>query len=801
MKKFLFAIFVSLTCFGMASAQKPLGDYQATVEERREALDAIEASLAADGAKDLIELRRRVRELRAAGQADAAPFVQVRDGLKSELEALGPKPAEDQPAEAETIASERGRLTEELGVYEAAVRQADLNLVQANRLLEEIASARRSSFYDNVFMQGQSPLNPDLMATGVSGAKSGVEKAATWADEAVNRRDQRGSLNRDILMGGIAVLLALILFLPVRSRLNRALSDRMRANEPTPSRRAIAAAARTASRVVPGLLGGAIIYETLKWLGIFGADTYSLAQAIWIGFLMILAVDGAATAMFSPNFPGWRVIPLKSSRARVVRTLLLVATVILSLDAIFRIGASMLGTPQETAILQSAGVALLLSLLLIALSRTRLWVLEVSRAEEVDSGAQRTFRNLSTVALALSLLAILGTALGYVAFGYFVMTRVFFLVGLAAGAWFVRGLVREGMSALGATPEPLAQSDEEGVETATKGSLILFWFGVVLDLAIIAVFVIPGFLVLGADWADVRDTAIDAFFGFTIGSVTISIADLLAAILVFVVILSATRFLQRTAEKRLFPHMRVNPGIQNSFRTLIGYVGILVATLSAVGAIGLDLSSLAIVAGALSVGIGFGLQSIVSNFVSGLILLFERPIKVGDWIVVPSGEGYVRRISVRSTEIETFDRSSVIVPNSELITGTVTNLTHGDKIGRIIVPVGVSYNEDPERIVEILQEITNEHPKVLKTPEHFVYFFGFGDSSLDFEIRAFLRDVSLGLRVRNDLRIAIFKRFREEGIEIPFPQRVVHVQTAASATEKPADTAPASLEHSQTAIG
>ena len=237
-----------------------------------------------------------------------------------------------------------------------------------------------------------------------------------------------------------------------------------------------------------------------------------------------------------------------------------------------------------------------------------------------------------------------------------------------------------------------------------------------------------------------------------------------------------TRFLQRTLDVRLFEKSGADIGFRNSFRTLLGYLGLIIAIFAAIGVIGLDLSNLAIIAGALSVGIGFGLQSIVNNFVSGLILLFERPVKVGDWVVTQSGEGVVKQISVRSTEIETFDRASIIVPNSELISSSVTNWTHKNKIGRVVIPVGVAYDSDAKHVREILIKTALAHPRVLKSPEPFVYFREFGASSLDLDLRVFIQNVSEGSLVKNDLRFEILDAFRAENIDIPFPQQDVNLK-------------------------
>src|SRR5262249_40906638 len=213
--------------------------------------------------------------------------------------------------------------------------------------------------------------------------------------------------------------------------------------------------------------------------------------------------------------------------------------------------------------------------------------------------------------------------------------------------------------------------------------------------------------------------------------------------------------------------------VRNSIRTAVGYAGILLAGLLGISAAGIDLSNLALVAGALSLGIGFGLQNVVSNFVSGLILLVERPFKVGDWVVAGDISGTVKKISVRATEIETFQRQTVIVPNSQFINSSVGNWTHRNKLGRIDLKIGVAYGTDARHAAEVLDGIVRSHPLVLKNPEPMVVFLNFGPLSYEFELRFFLADIMSGLAVQNDIRFTILEVFDRERIEIPSNPRAV----------------------------
>ena len=280
-------------------------------------------------------------------------------------------------------------------------------------------------------------------------------------------------------------------------------------------------------------------------------------------------------------------------------------------------------------------------------------------------------------------------------------------------------------------------------------------------------------------WSWLRETVTE---GVQVGTLRIAPLQWAVGIGVFALLVTSVRWLRNEALPSLVAKSRFDHGAKEAIVTISGYVGMILAAIIGLSLAGFSFTNLAIIAGALSVGIGFGLQNIVNNFISGIILLFERPIRTGDWIIVGSTEGYVRKISIRSTQIETFDRADVIVPNSELISNQVTNWVLHDPWGRVTVPIGVAYGSDVEKVREILLKVATEHPLVItdshKVGAPKVLFRGFGDSSLNFELRCFIKAIERRLDTLSDLNFAINRALAEAGISIPFPQRDLHLRSA-----------------------
>jgi potassium-dependent mechanosensitive channel len=265
--------------------------------------------------------------------------------------------------------------------------------------------------------------------------------------------------------------------------------------------------------------------------------------------------------------------------------------------------------------------------------------------------------------------------------------------------------------------------------------------------------------------------------GFMVAGAEITIGRILFALLLVYLAMLGSWVVRTIVSSEVVPRWDLDRGVGESITSVIHYLAVAFGVLVGLGALGVHLQNIAIVAGALSVGIGFGLQNVVNNFVSGIILLFERPVRVGDTVVIGGEWGTIRKIGLRSTRVETFDRSEVIVPNGDLVSEKVTNWTLSNPIARLTIPVGVAYGSPVRKVKQILRESASAHAAVLDDPEPIVHFIRFGDNSLDFELRVWVRE----LRHRADVQSLILEeldtRFRDEGIEIPFPQRDLHVRS------------------------
>ena len=271
-----------------------------------------------------------------------------------------------------------------------------------------------------------------------------------------------------------------------------------------------------------------------------------------------------------------------------------------------------------------------------------------------------------------------------------------------------------------------------------------------------------------------------------LGESELTLATLFKFGCIIALVFVTERLLRHYLVRRFLQHTRFHPSMQYGVSKIGGYIFIAIGFYVALKLVGIDLSSLAVLAGAIGVGLGFGLQNVISNFVSGLIILAERPISIGDRVELGEVAGLVTQIRLRSTTIVTNDNITIIVPNSDFIANKVTNWSYGDPKVRIRLPVGVAYGTDPERLRRLLIEVANEHSMVLRNPAPELFFCGFGDSSLNFELGVWTAEMtSKPRRFRSELNYAIERKLRENHIEIPFPQRDLHLRSGSFVMQPP----------------
>jgi len=723
-----------------------------SLEELKKSLDEIEAAVDSEditaetlaGFRDKLNsatdiLRKKIDWLEPRAK-------EAEDRLKE----LGPAPAKDAPAESAEIAGQRKELTDEFNDIDGELKQARVLTVKTDQLGDRVAQKRHALYANELFARSASILDPSFW-TEVYRAlpielRSIEALVDAWSEHHTRPRWAGAALI-------IVVIIAIVIVL-TRWWLPRLIG------EPSNTRSAKAWAALWVFIwfAIRTPLAGFAALLALTTFGLLTVRLEQIAQGVVAGMAAAAFGHGVARGLLAPEHPHRRLVQEDDETALCFYNHLLWASralgVLIVLQVIHKtLFAPLVITVATNALFAATTAAFLVHLVL------RLGTIKKNRGEALVAASwAHPLGLLMAVLIGIALVA------GYAGVAAFISLRVI-VAAAVFGALFLLLVITQTLFASinEQTPKGQMLAESLGIDPRTLGLS-----GALLSALIRVILIATSFLLIIGPWevstADLFDTVRNIPFGFKIGEIRVSFQAILAAILVLVLLLVLMRIIQRWLERELLPRTGLEPSLQLSIVTIFGYVGAITAIALALSGLGFDLQKIALIAGALSVGIGFGLQSIVSNFVSGLILLTERPIRVGDSIVVKGEEGWVRRVRVRATEIETFDRASVIIPNSEFITGVVKNWTRANRLGRIVVKVGVSYETDPDRVRDILTDIANAHPQIVQTPPPAAYLVAFGETQLEFELRCVVAEVEKGLSVRSELHYAIIQKFREAGI-------------------------------------
>jgi potassium efflux system protein len=758
--------------------------------EWQRTLNAVEKYL--ENPQPAAEQRQRYDTL-LSGIAQEAQAIQAEargeiDAQNRLLEALGPVPAEGQPAEARDVARERKDILDAIGLYQARIAQAELAATRARALQEKMANVVRRRFVELLVERYPSPLAPGVAVQGATQLMAGGSQLARAPIEWYQSLpDTQRNLLRWLLPA--ALVPAVLVAWALRRLLLARYAARRRAASDTKPTLAEAGLRAVGLGAVPVAM---LAISSLVLVAATDIESAGLARDVLLAFVLVLlflvVVDSVCRALLATGDEGPSLTTLQPEAAARLRHR------ILFLAAIFAVGfglrqaaATLSWSPEQQAMFGFLFCSIAAFAIVLAMHgaawRTRAGVLgpavltdtldDAAIASVESSAPEDDVRQQSRLRLgsllrrgiaALAVAAPVAAALGYTRLGVTLVDNILLTGLVIVGFLLLRALARE---VLGLLAMATANGRRAGL-AATATRAVCVWLRALVGpaLALLAVYLLAPYW--GLPREDLERWSDSALSGFTIGGVRISLSDIAVAALVFTLALTAARTARRTLSERLLPQTRLDRSVQQSISTGAGYAGVVLAVILAVRVLGIDLSNVALVAGALSVGIGLGLQNIVNNFVSGLVLLIERPVKVGDWVGVGDKQGLVRRINVRSTELSTFERSTVILPNSQLLSSPVVNWTHRDKVGRIDIRVVVAFGADTEKVRATLLACAAAHPEILPRPEPFVLFLEFGDSALIFELRAFLRDVEKRARVGSDLRFSIEKAFRDAQIELPY---------------------------------
>ena len=662
--------------------------------------------------------------------------------LRAELDALGPPP-EKGVVEASEIAARRAEIEAEIVRESVSLLLAQAGYRRADGLIREINSLIRTRFSDTLIEQGPYPLDPTLWSEALGDVTHYSNRLIDEVRDTFAQETSRVSLAQKTPLTLLFAAIGIWMLIGVRrgfadlikrglsmggeiTRWQTSLADLARLLVPSAGAAAVIFAIRSSE--MAGVWGGEIV-DVLPLIAL------SLIAASWLG----QSVFG--TALNSESNPAAK------SGYRMSVTLGAIYAASILLQAVSTQGEF----STETQAVLNFPLVVIAAYALFRLSRILKngWIVDQNADDEVGTSDFIFSSILSRLLFLFAVVAPLLAAIGYFAAARFLIFPSVLTLGLLATVLVLFDLIR-------ALLDRWIEGDGNELRR-DQTRLIPVFVGSVLALGTLPLMA----LIWGARPSDLWEIWGWLNDGISIGESRFSLTDLLVFVLIFGIGYTVTRLLQKTISKSVLPRTKLDIGGRSAVLAGVGYVGITLAALTAISATGLDLSNLAIIAGALSVGIGFGLQTIVSNFVSGIILLIERPIKEGDWIIAGGHEGIVRKISVRATLVDTFDRCAVVIPNSDLIAGSVLNWTSPDITGRVKVQIGVAYGTDPEKVKEILLGIAATHPVALKYPAPSVIFRNFGASSLDFELRAFIRDVNKILTVSSEINFEIARRFAE----------------------------------------
>lgn len=705
--------------------------------------------------------------------------------IQKQLDVFGEAP-KDGENEDEEVTNQRSQLMLKMAAYDKIIKEIDLLLVQIEDLTGKVLNVRNQKIYGDLMTKQSAIINPLVFFRGVKAyviffwdvTKSPID----WYKNLPESQKSYALLSIVTMVMILMVAFVVAVFLRRIILKNWGYTDDIKI--PHFNRKVIAAIAVATARglIFAFLVGGCILWMIST--KIFG-DTLLNTVLMTAAFTCLLAIVEATISRvtFAPHYPSWRLVNIRTEKA-VRFTRMIFWFIIINSIAVFQVVVA-----QEQKY-STDTVHFLMMMSAAVKAFFLMWFSKIAfdtykdekksenyetMNEDDEASVDRGFKMIlfshlcGFIIFALSLVGY--PELSLFIFNHIILSLIFIGIYEVVRRSFIDIIKRLIVAG------PWMRKYRTSKRFIGK---MEFWLRVIINPIFILMLIFSLLNLWGLPGDFILQVARKLLFGFKIGGIEISIIAIALGMAVFFGSLAVMRFLKVHLANNVLSKIDMDDGVRHSLVSGFSFLGFIISILLAIVAVGIDLTNLAFIAGALSVGIGFGLQDVIKNLVAGVIILLERPFKVGDWVMLNGTEGTIKQINIRSTELLAFNKTSIIIPNATLISSSVTNMTHGDAMSRQSVAVGVSYGSNPEQVKSILLECAKKNRKVMTSPAPYVLFKDFGSSSLDFELRFYVNDIWKGWSVPSELRYEIFKRFNEENIEIPFPQIVINKPSGES---------------------
>jgi len=756
----------------LTAGELPALDENASYEQLNDRLDQIRQGVTSNANDDLLS-QLRMAAVQVQRQADALSALRTADvdKLNDKLNVLGPV----QPDEAASITQQRKQLDAEKKALVTQQEQAAKLTQSARDLSTQIVNLRRSQFNSQILSRAATPLSPAFWSSLIRPTDDDVARLRDLRGEAGDALNSAFSADHRWFFIA-SVVAAFLVWIWVRRVIERLLANAMVHWLPE-GRLRRSALALSVSLATLATIAGSV--SLLRW-GLessaeLGSDIASLTNHFLTLVVFSAFITGLGRAMLMLQRPSWRLPPIHDEVATALgwfpKLLALALMVMLTMERINSVIGTSLALTVATNGLTALVVAVIFTLALVRYRRTL-------RKHELErpAGLAGLIPFVIVVWVGLIVLALLA---GYLTLAYFLTAKLLWISVVAVCAYLLTTFLADlcetllsprqpGGLALAATLglAPRHQAQASTILVGISRTVLLF---LAVLLALMPSGTSPGELLLSlGDW--------DGTGGKVLGNLNIVPQDILLAVVIFFGGLFAIRVVKRWLSERLLPETDMDAGMRASLVTLVGYLGFLFLAMLVMSTLRINLTSLTWVVSALSVGIGFGLQQIVQNFISGLILLTERPVKVGDWVSLAGVEGDIRRINVRATEIQMSDRSTVIVPNSQFISQNVRNVTMGNALGVVGITLTLPLETDANHVRDLLLTAFQEHEAILDAPACSVSFKDLTSTGMVIGVSGYVAGPRQVSGTRSDLLFTILGRLREEGIALSSPQSMVLVQ-------------------------